>query len=574
MPSDGDSPLSAHDQNVTNSSLRRPQRWVLDSFVVLTLFHFKVGLWVLNPSSAPQMMTGDYNTYIVGQNYMRGGSVLSLPIGETPGYIYPSGSWLALYDAMPIFAPVYRLAGVVYGTTPFQFVGLTLFIGYLGTFVMAKALLKKLWETLDENFVDDLLSFVTLTVGSSLLVLLPVFAFRTGHPTLMQQWIVLAAIYLGTFCQPHSVGWAAKWWLTMVAASAIQPYFVPMVFAVVVVPLIVHSRRERVGMTLPTAWISTALVSSAATLVAFGFVGSGAGALSGGYGLFSADLLSPVSNFGTSRFVRPIPGFALRRPEGFGYVGAGILLGLAISVADILIRWPAVSGRDRQYDGARVSARIGITFIPVLTLALFAAWPVIHFAGWEIADLSNTSLSMSFVGDLLRANGRFVWPLSWFLSVIVVLSLLLRSSKRRLGLLCLLLVIQFWDHGGGRRSAISVENHEAYEALFDAELASGPISSVVIEPPFVVNSCTYAEIDVDSLGPLWLVAATRNIPVNSGYPSRPSESFLDTICAGEVDAGPDTLSFIPREHPEAAKRSSAFAKCTEVGDFLACRAEQ
>ena len=100
-------------------------KWILRLLVPFGLFGGVLDFRVLNPLSAARMMTTiDWTTYIVSPNYLRGGPLLSLPIGQIPKYVAPVGTALAHTDTVPLLTPLYRLLLAIYPDRPIQLLSL------------------------------------------------------------------------------------------------------------------------------------------------------------------------------------------------------------------------------------------------------------------------------------------------------------------------------------------------------------------------------------------------------------------------------------------------------------------
>ena len=288
-----------------------------------------------------------------------------------------------------------------------QLLGWLLLIAYAMVFWWSEKFLRALRDTLRGRREPRFWSELEIRIGAAVLVFLPFFVYRFGHVALMQQWVLVAALYIAVFrggVRPANTRCVVA---ISLVATLVHPYFVPSVL-LICAPYIVRLFRRswRNGVAALAAQLVGVVVISSA----LGYLGGGANASNGGYGVYSADLAFLVTSQDTSRMLRSFA-FAPATFEGMGFVGLGVLA-LVVAAAVALLsgvrfpRWLAL--------------RIAVVGAMTVGLALFAAFPVLHFGGHTIVDLRSTPFSLDFIGKVFRTNGRLVWSLSWLVALLAV----------------------------------------------------------------------------------------------------------------------------------------------------------
>jgi hypothetical protein len=525
-------------------------------------FWWRVGLWTLNPLAAPRMIVYDYSTYISGPNFLRTAPLFSIPIGSTPDHIAPVGASLGLTDSTPLLTPLYRVLNAISPNRPTQLVGPILLLAYIGTFICCYKLVRLVaahWQMTGRD------AFIAGLLGASALILNPMYLYRFVHPTLMNHWVVLWPLYTLVRSRlrrdPISRRRLLVALVQLAAASAIQPYFLPMVI-VLHAPLFIAVARQRVRYLLAFSAAYVAVTGSISYLL--GYVSSGVSRQNEGYGNFAANLTFLIDPSWQSRLLHDIPSLP-DSWEGRGYLGAGVLLIGSAAIVALLASAPQ-----------RARSTLG-WFWPALAggvlLAVLAVLPVVYLGTWRMVDLRTVLRPIDGVLETFRTNGRLVWVLSWTVGATLVAAIVaLRSRVLVFVLLGLCVLVQAHDLTPtplGQRSA--ADYGRARDVLLQAKRNGA--TSVVVMPPSIMTACTSDQIPIDQIDPVILAAAVLRLSVNSGYPGRPVPDYVSQICEAEVsafDAGErdgDDVYVLNSSRPETATMkcqpiSPALVACT------------
>lgn len=263
------------------------------------------------------------------------------------------------------------------------------------------------------------------------------YRFAANHPALTAHWLIIAALWLyarGDRSSPVSVivGFGALLFL----GGGINPYLLAMTSGIYLAFLLrliwrgFWSWRGLMGSAAP-------FIAGFASLCVFGFMPIGGEGVipGGGYGLYSANLLSPIDPM---RF----PGAALLpaqivrsswQAEGYGYLGFGALLLIAVAFVVALIC-------------RRISARFTLPLLTVACGAFALALSTTVTLGPDaIAQVALPHVLMNIL-EIFRSSGRFIWVTDYILVTVAgALIIRLLPPPAALGVLAGCLLVQAVD---------------------------------------------------------------------------------------------------------------------------------
>jgi hypothetical protein len=521
--------------------------------VPLAIFARYYDLAYLNVANAPRMLVGDdWTTYLVSPNYLRSSSVFAFPIGELTHYLSPVGTSLAQTDSLPILTPIYRVLLALLPGRPIQLVGPLILSAILLTF-------NAVARFLDSIEIDRpwLAREAATLAAAALLVTAPFWNLQHSHPALMQQWIIVWSLSLALRRCPgvlrgklrvETNRWAGLG--PVFAASAVQPYLIPMVLVPGIAPDLIAWRTQ-------PKWLLTklalALGGTVVITYTLGYLVTGVRLGSTGFGAYSADLLALVDSDGHSRLLANLPS----TPDavgGYAYVGLG---GVALLLSGIVI---AIGHRWNQRTQSNQAVREGkgkprILYGSVLLLSVYALMPQIRLGGETIVDLSALTEPLSSLTALFRVNGRFVWVVVW-LGLLLVSGWILVGLKAHhaVWLLSGCLVLQIVDvipFPLYLRDPATIEYDGALAQLQQEKNAG--VRSIQFQPPLVIPGCYPPEFrSFAAVGDVLLASAVLDLPVNSGYTARAREGATVAICEQQAQefrlgtVAPTILYIVPK----------------------------
>ncbi len=300
----------------------------------------------------------------------------------------------------------------------------------------------------------------TLFVGAALALLTPSFLSRQiGHIALSGHALEIAALACAVHAVRKGLGRpvAAAFVGLGALATATHAYHVPPVTLMLAAALGGEVLQRRPGALWRGLTAGAAYVAAVgATAWGFGyFVGRGESGGMAALGYYEMNLVGPVlpqaswlagQRWTGAWFTHPFDPTGGQIFEGHNYLGAGVLLALAIAGLSH-VRPLSLRAADREVEGSRDALRRwGPLGAALVLLTLYALGP----RGWlGYARVWNLPLPTGDWAEplaLFRAHGRFFWTVGYAALAFGVVGLdRLRGPALRTGLLGLVLLLQLAD---------------------------------------------------------------------------------------------------------------------------------
>jgi len=342
----------------------------------------------LNPFSVDWVWgSGDFEQHFIGWQFFLHEPPFQFPLTKLNLYGDGIAQSIVFTDSIPIVAiPLKILAGKA-----------ALGVQYFGLFVVSSLVLQALL-----SYSYFRLSGVTALVSSSLSLVVcvaPPLLFRaTCHTSLTAQWMLIAALIL---CKSKHKTW--RLWLLLLSISL----WVHLYLCAMCLLLFLSNLKRRYLQTWNGCfWIAFILGLLLVQFFLLGYMPRiPSDATSSGYGIFTFNLLSPISS--ASNFSLILPGFELPygSHEGFSFLGPVLLVALVLV---------GLLSRPRKIFIDSVLAMDKKLILAIIAMALFAVSPVVSI-GFHKLDLGRLPYPLFIIGDTFRASGRFIWPLYYLL---------------------------------------------------------------------------------------------------------------------------------------------------------------
>jgi hypothetical protein len=436
--------------------------------------------------------SADVAQSLVGANYFLADYWHWLPL-KVPNLESPEGLSIVYTDSIPLLALIVRLV-MGQGIAPLNYFGFWILFCFALQGAGAVYLLRSFGER----------RFVVLLLGSVLLLLMVPFLARQGfgHLALCGHFLLLFALGLAVRVVRDGV-WlprAATFAALTAAAALVHPYLAAMVGGCcAIAALSIWVDRGRFWAAI-SGLIAAAGIMAVVALAA-GF--TDAASTRGGFGTYSLNLLGPFWPQQSGLFGANLPILDATRGqyEGYAYLGAGILLLVALSLAMLVARrrefWP------RLQAGRVLILGMAVTY-------LFAASSV-GYAGYvKLYDFSPAPS----VFELFRASARFAW-LPLYLGTAAAIITVARSLSRVavLGILALAVAVQALDLAPLR---LSVANHvtKPKEWLIDRpawDMLLASHTNLRILPNYWCGMRSFEQPFLE----ITYLASRHNIPVNT-----------------------------------------------------------
>ena len=443
---------------------------------------------------------------------------------------WPRGTSVIYTDSVPLLAIAMK-ALRVFGVPPWNYFGAWLLCCYV---LNGVAIALVLWYAEVRS--------MALTVISALLAAgMPVLLHRWYHLALCGHFLLLLALacYVAVERARHPATVLRAAALLVVLSLGVQPYLCAMVFALYLATLIrAAGARVPWGQALSHGAVTCLLM--AGLVLALGYVSfGGPPPVAGGFGRFSANLLSPfvssLSGLSSLAWERLLvaeaagsawPYFDPAWPdstggqyyEGFGYLGLGLLLLCAVHVPYVIRNGRLFGRRHWPLLAALAGA------------ALFAISNRVHFGDYLIADIQLPRMLYA-LASVFRSSGRFLW-LVIYVAVVAAIILTARRFGTRNGaaVLAVAFAVQLADTAP-LRQALALDTKSTHTAGLEVEdwrrWLAGGFDRLYLIPSY---QCGDPDLGNPKLALQYIVARDKPIPTNSASVSRGRSD-----CAGELE---------------------------------------
>lgn len=368
--------------------------------IFVTFFHWQI----LIPTNVGWLLQGDWGANVIGWNALRHDD-WRWPLAATQLLAWPTGVAVTFTDSNPLLSLLFKPFATVL-PTPFQFTGPWLLGCILLQFVAGYVLLQH--ATKDRRL---------RVLGATLLALTPTLINRMGHANLCAHWTILLSLH--TFLNVERAGRRAVWYGAILAISAlVHPYLLLMNASIwgsdVLRQAYVVTHRRAFGelgaLAARTAAVAVAPVAALWATAGLGGYQSDAG----GFGDYSMalDALFNPGRPGFSRLLPVAPQGEWQIFEGFQYLGAGLLLLVAVAAVGTLAS-PAVRERLRRMSW------LGWLAPALFVLLALALSDHIQFHGRVVGRLSYDWIPFHLTSTF-RASGRLFWPCAYVLILVAL----------------------------------------------------------------------------------------------------------------------------------------------------------
>jgi hypothetical protein len=411
---------------------------------------------------------------------------------------------IALFDPMPLLLLLARPVAsfVEPGTQYFGYYFLMcLVLQALFAYLAALAALERIGASKGGG------SVIVAICCACLIASVPYTFYRfQGHTALSSQWVLVLSIWaaLATL-EARGSRWYIANCSVVLLATGLNPYLALMVC--ISGGTLALSCVRTLGFVEVLRRLLAIGVVAATGLALFGFVG-GSTAHSGGYGVYSMNVLGPFDSHGIARLLPlDVPDATGGQTfEGYTYMGLGALSLMAIA----LLAYVNHRAPDNRFP-----------FVPVLTIALLCT----ALAVSATVTVASHSLEIPLPGAVtyllsrFRGSGRFFWMAGFWLIVLSVCACTLRFGVRRAAALLMavtaLQIIDVSTIGENVRSTIASGN-----ALRVDGIAAGHYNAVLVFPAWQCDNQHTPAGGVRNYEAVGDFAARLKVPTNNFYAAR------------------------------------------------------
>jgi hypothetical protein len=509
-------------------------------------FLWIAGTRVIDPSQFEWLMKLDWRINFLGWHLFRN-DPWHLPPGIIDGYLAGEGTTIGLTDSVPLAALLLKPLAM-WLPMPFQYFGLWLLLCFVlqGAF---GALLTRVWTRHP----------ALQLVGAGMFVLAPTLLIRVGHPALTAHFVLLWALW-AYFNPARSARSTMSLASIAFCAGLLHPYLAAMTLAILAaVPLRDRSRPALLafgGATVATvvAWWLAGFVAVSAT----------SDLAAGGLGMYSMNLLSPITPQGWSTMLPQQPiAHEYQAYEGFQYLGVGAiaLLVFAAGVAFCQRRLPLAS-------------RVWPVVLVSVLCALYALSPRVTMGSDVVVDWTSPAIDRV---AFFRASGRFFWPMTYLL---LSAGIALVVSRVRVvtaaALLTAAVALQVIDQRAAHADRRTTSRSEAFHA-WPRQLTSPAWHDILTLYDHVVlvpaSQCGGAPVGHEELAYL---AGLHHATINSGLGARWNENRRRRYC-GSLEAemakgllADDSIYVVTAVHEQQLRAIAANVVCGGLDGARIC----
>lgn len=390
--------------------------YILVAVLAAVVFCCIYGVNILNPGYTDWLVTGgDLSQHYLGWVAYRYSS-WHFPIGLTDRLAYPAYTSVIFTDSIPLFAVVFKILSPVLPEN-FQYFGFWGITCFALQGIFSARIIKRVTE-----------NRIAIVLGSLLAVIMPTVFFRLyGHEALAGQWLIVFVLDLIFAYEIYEEN-HKKLYLTVAITAAlavsIHMYFLVMC-GIIVLAYCVEDiiQKKNVKQTI-LILLEYCFAAIAIIFLLGGFVATGSSYELGGLGAFSMNLNSLFNPFNQSAILKELPLYTDAQGEGFGYLGAGVIvLGIAVLVSLIfeIDRVKSLVKSNKRIIGGLLCTGVMITIIACQTEVTFGARLLYKFSLPAILEK---------LWGIFRASGRMVMVLDYVI-VFSCMIYILKSYKKQ-----------------------------------------------------------------------------------------------------------------------------------------------
>ncbi len=497
---------------------------------------------ILPPDSLHMALVGDPAQSAIGERYFLG-QPWGWPLLQAAGLNAPDGINIAITDSIPLAMLVLKL---VRTAVPPGFFAGPAWVALMLTLQPAAAVYAL--RGAGERRWAPTLAVIVLSLS------LPSLLVRYGHMALCSHAAILAALGLYVrLVAPAGRAWLWLWaGVLAVLCLLIHPYIMAMAVSVLAAaPVTLLLRRDRRWRGAAGCYVAMlAVLGLEAALLGYG------GTLAApGFGYYSMNLLGPFLPSRSGLFPDLMRvGTDGQVLEGYQYLGAGLLLLLAVAAVQVVRGRSGVAWRDHA----------GLLLV-LAGMAVFALSNDVYLGRHRLVHIR-------WVPDLLlqfRSTGRFFWPVAYALLIACVL-VAVRSLPRlaAAALLALAVVLQVADTAP-LRNGLRAAAHGGDAWVLDTATL-GPILAahrrLTLWPTF---GCGAATEDAPTMQTLLL--ASQTLMQTNTMPSARSREAAACDAAAVLGAplAPDEVRVLTRARDRWLMPDAEQA-CRDAGPLVLC----
>lgn len=378
--------------------------FAIGSLIGILSFLWIYGIRILDFTYDAWLMNGDIDLrqHYLGWCHYRM-SDWHFPMGMIDTLSYPNRVSVIWTDSIPLFAFCFKIFRNVLPTT-FQYFGL---FGLLSFFLQGGIVILLIRRiTADKRICILSVPFFTLSFT--------MLQRMYYHTALGAQWIILLALLVWFYQNKFKnivikgIAWAGIGFLCV----SIHSYFVPMVAIIMIGSMADDCLRRKKDNRIKQVWQNGAIVALFCivvllTLFLWGAFYENTSPIGEGLGTFGSNLNTFFNPLSYSALFEGLPLYYDFQYEGFGYLGAGMLMMTSVAIVIILSLFARKRKSLSRTFAKKHTSEIVLALL-VITFMLLAVLPMVTLGDTKWFGVPYPSFIDKMLG-IFRSNGRFIW---------------------------------------------------------------------------------------------------------------------------------------------------------------------
>lgn len=452
---------------------------------------------------------GDAATHVAGWLFFEK-DAWHFPLLKSIHLNAPEGASIAFTDSIPLLALLLKPISVVL-PDGFHYFGLWHAFSYLLQACAAVFLIRSL----------NIRHLPGALLAAAFAITWPALVHRLGHTALMTQGLLLLAlcVYFRGYRAVWSVRRSGIGFIALTCvALLVHPYLLAMTYPVFIAYLCGQYLLSRLTLRQGAIWIASSLTVLLVVMYAGGYF-IGKGAVIGGFGVYSLNLLAPFCGGMLCNFIDATGG----QDEGYNYLGAGVLLLLSVA---LLIRGRDLLGATRRH--------LPLALV-LLGFVLYAVSNRIFLGQHAVLDVHLPGLLEGAFG-VFRVSGRFFWLVGYGVLFAVLAVLLRRQSTVVLLIAVAALVLQWQD-------TRSLREHVQFQTRLPATLDLAPWRSALagLHGIDIYPAYGCGDTPTEDYVRYQYIAANLGLTINSAYTARATVHCEEKNAFANAPAQPGRL---------------------------------
>lgn len=460
------------------------------------MFSYYVGANVLDFRRVGWLMIGDPGQSWSGWNFFRNTPMLQWPLGVNYNYGMGVGGSIVYTDSIPIMAFIFKPFSDILPAR-FQYHGLWMYICFLMQTLCAFLVLRKITR-----------SEVFSAVAACFFCIAPIFLNRAGgHFALGAQWLIMIGFYLylnRSFC-------FKRWAALLVLSTMVHAYLLVMVLIIFLFDILNKVIQKKISLKIGVFVVLSYVAVVVLTMQATGyFVIKGSDPYPG-FGYLNMDLAG-LFNPGDQRFSHSILSHGQQQSnfEGINFLGAGMISLLIFMVIDLVIH---------QGFKLKPIAKSPIFYFCMVMTAISVTYRV-NFYGINLFEVPMNDFLLK-IGGIFRSSGRFFWPVTMIV-MLVVLTYASKKSNKIVYALLPILIFSVVDESDFFKAVRNVYSGKPYSSQLLSNEWEG-----VVQGKDTIIATDYDEFSLKHWLPFAEFASSEKMKINFGYFARADKAAID-----------------------------------------------